>query len=304
MNQQEEWRAYLKAAGDQPHDGADDHLREDELIAYAQGQLDGRREEPVRAHFAACAVCREALQDARDFCEPARPRETAVSEFEIRRAWKTFQPRVAREPLAAPTPEGKRVGLPSRRVLLALAASVILAFGLTLIWALALRQEKQQLARRLQNEQQHAAERLQKLEQEKREWQAQASALQQKQEQLAQLNQPELNAPIYDLLSRDFTRRSSGESEVNRITAPATANHVILILNGEGQAAFPDYRLEIVNSQGQIVWQGSGLQRDGNGNYVVTLSRTFLTAGRYRLKLYGQRAGRAQMLAEYVVVVE
>jgi hypothetical protein len=122
--------------------------------------------------------------------------------------------------------------------------------------------------------------------------------------QLAQLRQPQLNIPIYDIFSQESIRRSGDQSEVNRVAIPQTTKYFTLILNGEGQLTYPDYVIEIMDRKGQLVWRGEGLRRDSHGNVVMTLDKTFLGEGQYRLQLYGQRGGRTRRIAEYIVFIE
>jgi hypothetical protein len=148
-------------------------------------------------------------------------------------------------------------------------------------------------------------ERVKELEQETRRLQKQVNVLQQNYEsQLAQLRQPAVNAPIYDILPRGSIARAGGRSEMNRIKVPPTTRNFVVILYRDSGQDYPDYALEIVDQKGQVRWRGEGLKPNRDGNFVMTLDRTFLGEGRYHLKLYGQASGRSRMIAEYIIVVE
>jgi hypothetical protein len=298
----EEFRQYMKAVGEEFENNPGRHLSEDELIEYQRGRLEETEREKVQAHLVQCDVCLEAFKDVNDFFDPTREGEEAISEREIDQEWKAFWQRVqAEEEAPARAPGLRRAGFWfGPRATFALAASVVLAIGFTVFWALQLRQETQQLARQLQTEQ----TRLKELEQENHRLQEQASAIEQNYEsQLAQLRQPQLNLSLYDIYSRESIQRSGEGSEVNPVKVPPTARSFSLILNGEGQPEYPDYVIEIVDQKKQVRWRGAGLRRDIQGNFTMMLDRTFLSPGEYRLKLYGQKGGRSRGIAEYIILL-
>jgi hypothetical protein len=300
MDTREEFRRYMTAVS-REENRLRRHLREDELIEYQQGRLEDSERDEIQSHLVHCDECLAAFKDVSDFFEPAREGEETLSEAEIAREWRTFWPRVRAEAeIAALAPGGRRAGFwLSRRAAFALAASVLVAVGLTGTWAWQLKQGQQQLARQWRIEQ----ERVRELEQETRRWQEQANALQQTYEsQLAELRQPQLNTPSYDVMTQDFIQRS-GE-EVQPVRIPPMAKSFRLILIGQSQPHDPDYVVEIINRNGQPVWRGEGLKRDGNGDFVMTLQRAFLPPGEYRLKVYGQRGRGSRMMGDYTIRIE
>ena len=157
-----------------------------------------------------------------------------------------------------------------------------------------------QLAEQRNSEQ----EKLRRLEEENRRLREQAGTAQRNYEsQLAELQGPQLNAQVYDILPQELIVRSGDESGANQITLPPGRQKFTLILNGAGLKAYPNYSIEIINQRGRTIWRGKGLKRGKDGNFVMTLDRTFLNKGEYRLKLYGQTDGGAQSAAEYRIVV-
>jgi hypothetical protein len=196
--------------------------------------------------------------------------------------------------------------------MVALAAAVLLVFGLSL-WALSQRRQKQELAARLvgaekqtaelQIEQAKLGDRVKQTEQEKLELQERArQATESHATERPSPRAPELNVPIYDLYARNFSRRSGGDTELNRIKAPAAANSLVLILNGEGLASSPSYRIEILGDKGRTIWRGKGLQKGHLGNLTVTVDRTLLPNGTYSLKLFGPEG--TYSLGEYLLRIE
>jgi hypothetical protein len=116
-----------------------------------------------------------------------------------------------------------------------------------------------------------------------------------------ELSQPQLNVPIADLYPRELIREQGRPSTIQTIAVPSSANLFTLILNVGERPSYPAYALEIVDQQGQPIWSGDGLQKSPEENFTVTLSRRLFPAGQYRLRLYGLRGDRRQMVEEYAV---
>jgi|DewCreStandDraft_5_1066085.scaffolds.fasta_scaffold00540_37 anti-sigma factor RsiW len=134
----DEFRRYLEALDGEWEDQAGRHLQEDELIAYARGQL-ATDVERLQSHLLRCDACAAALKDVADFFGPRREGEEPIGERALRREWKTFWRRVQAEEGAAarkPLP----IGFASR-AMFALAASLLVAVGLMGFWTWHLRQE-------------------------------------------------------------------------------------------------------------------------------------------------------------------
>ena len=108
-----------------------------------------------------------------------------------------------------------------------------------------------------------------------------------------------VNTPIYDVFPSDAAVRSGTQSQ-NKFVVPTAAKSIVLILNAAGRAEFPSYQAELYNSAGKIIWRGGGLRKDNLGNFTVTLSRTALKAGNYRLRLFSG----SQTIAEYPLTIE
>lgn len=289
-----ELRRYLEALDGEWEDHLRRHPDEDEMIAYVRGELEAGDAERMRSHLVRCAACAAALKDVADFFEPIREGEEPIPERVLRREWKTLWRRVrAGEKVA--------IGLPfSLSPTFALAASLLVAVGLTLS-ALHLWQQRQQLAMQLQTEQL----RRQELERENRHLQEQARALQSRYEsQLAQLRQPQPNIPVYDVFSQEMLRRSGAPSPVNRVTVSSTTESFSVILAGESQTKYREYEIKIVDSSGQVRWRAVGLRPGPQGNITLLLTRTFLSAGEYRIIVSGQRGGQSRTIAQYILSLQ
>lgn len=202
----------------------------------------------------------------------------------------------------------------------ALAACLLVSVTLIGLWALSLRRENRLLAERTA-EQSRASERLQGLEAKIRELEAGDNASQaqkeslrqeigrlkeqltaterQRETQLAELRQPDINVPIRNIYPVGDAQRSGGTGEINQLRVPRGTKTFVLIL-GDYKPGYSNYRLEIRDPSGRLVARRAGLKPDQNGELSVLLNRTLLSQGKYRLKLFGQ----GQPIAEYVVQVE
>jgi len=117
------------------------------------------------------------------------------------------------------------------------------------------------------------------------------------------LSQPQVNVPIIDLDPQGSTRAQS-PGALTTIDVPSGAKLFTLILNITGEPSHPRYTLEISNQRGARVWHGSGLQKSPYNNFTVALPRQSFPAGQYRIKLYGERDGKKELLEEYAVRVQ
>jgi hypothetical protein len=289
------------------------HPSDDELVTYLHGRLPENAYEWVQSHLVECDACLEQFRDMQDFFDTHRKDEQIISE-DISHEWSALWNRIK--------DEEKREGrLPAPRrerfwrnppVSVALAAMLLVALAIG-VWAVRLRRQKQELTRQLesaqqrsaqlQGEQQNLAERLAQTEQEKLGLQERVRAAEQSPgSQRVESSKPELNVPIYDLYAVDFSRRSGNTSAVNRIKVPSAASSIVLILNGEGLPSSSSYGIEILGNSGQVIWRAKGLRKGNLGNFTMTMERTVLRKGTYRLKLYG--GGSPRPLAEYVMLIE
>jgi hypothetical protein len=184
-------------------------------------------------------------------------------------------------------------------------ALVIVALGATTLYHWWKAREAQQAQAAAEQRVSRLFAERQTLEQEnqglKQTTQGQIAALSEKLEQLAG---PRLNWPVYDVYSLAFFRQTGGSQKANEIELPPTVNGFSLILNPESQTRYPDYRLEIIDSAGQIVWQSDGLQRNRLGSFNITLTRELLSQARYSMKVYGQAGTRLRLLDEFPIVLK
>jgi hypothetical protein len=319
MDERQEQREYIGAAWKEFATGPSDHLNEEALIQYHHGQLKDPEQAQVESHLARCAACLETLVDVRDFLYSVSERDETMSEaardpnFEV--LWQRLHPPISSTSEALRPKQIRFLAHP--RAMFALVASLFIALALTLIWVLMLRQENQRLADRpsepgalagrlsdLEQENRGLREQLNVLQQESRRLQEQINAAQQRYElELAQLKQPTVNVAIRNIYPRDDKPRSTGQGEVNRISVAPGTRALIFVLS-DFEPGYQDYEIEMVDQAGRLVWKGEGLRPDEAGDLTLMLDRTFLSQRKYTLKLYGQRGGRSQKIAEYLVMLE
>jgi hypothetical protein len=296
MNQSEEFSQYVGAVRKEVELNPGPHPSEDELIAYHRGQLKEQQREKIQSHLVQCPECISSFREMSAFFESSPEGDQPLSEAELDRKWEAYRRRVQAEEPPAPTTSLRRGGFwQHRRATFALAASLLI-IAVTSAWALWLRRENQ-----WGTQEKSWAERLTELEEENRRLQDQTKTLE---SQLAELRQPAMNAPIYDLLPRAALPRAGSESNVYRIKTPATAKNFVLILHRAGNQGYSSYEIEIVDASGKQLWRESGLRPNSDGSFVLTLDRTFLSQGQYRLKLYGQSDNRSHVIADYVILIE
>jgi hypothetical protein len=109
-----------------------------------------------------------------------------------------------------------------------------------------------------------------------------------------------LDASIHDVFSTQFFQRSGETRQTNAIVTEPAAS-VTLILNGAGQAKHAVYAVEITGRDGQTVWNGEGLRRGSDGNYIMTLPSDFLKPGEYRIRVLGKTGTSYSEVGQYLI---
>ncbi|HET9227480.1 MAG TPA: hypothetical protein VFR31_12490, partial [Thermoanaerobaculia bacterium] len=117
--------------------------------------------------------------------------------------------------------------------------------------------------------------------------------------QVKELSNPQLNAPILDL----YPGSTRGEGPAVQ-TVPADARLFTLVLNRAGRGpTFEDYELEILDGQAVVLQEG-GLKPNPYGSFSVTLSKDLLGPGDFRVRLVGIDSGQRQTIEEYALRIE
>lgn len=263
-----DFQDYMRAAGarlDVPTAPCPTH---EELMEYHLGSLGVARTEHVQSHLMHCNSCRETLASLPS--EPTLEATPTTRGVDVSGEWTRLAARIGRE---------ERTG--SKRhvhMLMAAAAAIVLAFGLTLGWAVKLQQSVTEERSARQN-----------LEQQNRQLQAKLSVF-----------APTVNFAVYDVLPEDVVARSGREAPAITIRS-SPGEPFALLLNGTGQEEFPDYALEIAGLAQRPVWNIAGVRRDGNRNYTILIPARFLSPGAYVLKVFGMRGPERKHLGSYKI---
>ncbi|HEX6865507.1 MAG TPA: zf-HC2 domain-containing protein [Thermoanaerobaculia bacterium] len=82
------------------------------------------------------------------------------------------------------------------------------------------------------------------------------------------------------------------------------ADRLALAVDLSDHPAFPDYRFELLDQDGKVLWAGRKPGRTLLGDAGTTLSVTGLAPGSYRLRIEGLSADRTELLGEYLLEVK
>lgn len=95
---------------------------------------------------------------------------------------------------------------------------------------------------------------------------------------------PRLNLVTVDLFPSSLSRRS-GETAANRVQLPAAPDAIALVLNSQIAPRQGVFGARLLDGQGRLIWQASGLIRQQQGEFTIQFPRGFLPAGDYELRL-------------------
>jgi hypothetical protein len=324
MTSGEEFRTYMKATSSGL--GNDDrHLNETEMIAFCRGEMAEVERDAAREHLAVCDYCVGLFRSARDFLEPAGTNDEEVASNQTSDAWQSLWQRVqTTSPKTVPgagTIERETEFQRKRdkkffsdwRVTYAMAASLLISFGMLgfLGWRLwqerQSRQQAEQTALQLENKQRELEQRLSQLEQtskaldQEREQRRAAEAERDQLQSLLASVQPErVVVPVYP-----FTLSSErGSGEDLNLSFKKDVQAVRLKLFQSKPYAFAQYAVELVDGNGRVVQRASRLRpAAADGALFVLLKRTSFGPGNYKLRLFGLQGKTRQQLGEYGVNV-
>lgn len=296
-----------------------DCLSAEEMMRAAEGQTSQAERKTVADHLMACADCAEEYRLVRSLKTWAETAAASVDEANNLAGVKPESILRLDERRVSSAPRSgwrRRIGtvFSPMRASYAMAAAlfvVTLALG---FWSLSLYRENRSLAavfnQQLQERDQTLNAAIESLAQSRQQAEESARQSKQFQTQLAErtreverLSQPRINIPIVDLNPGDSTRGNSPGS-LTTVDLPAGVNFFTLILNIAIQQDYPDYELNVVDSNGKLVWRRGGLQKNEWNNFTVGFSRRLIPAGKYRMKIYGLRNSRRELLEDYAVSVK
>jgi hypothetical protein len=318
MTDEEEFRVYMKAAQTSMSDDGQ-HLSEAGMIAYHRRAMSDAEREAAQAHLVSCEQCVELFRSARDFVEAPGPDDKEVSAAETADAWRSLLQRLPNTAaveaaetnvLRSDFSRSRDRKFPGSRLTLALAASLLISFGVLglLGWRLwqeqKQRQQSQQAALELENKQRELEQRLAQLEQSgaeqlnrEREQRLAAEAERDRLQSLVAIAQPEQPiVPVYPF-RLSFER---GSEEVLSLSFKKDVQAVRLRLFQSKPYEFPEYAIELADQRGKVVRELSGLSpARTDGALIVLLKRATFDTGKYKLRLFGRQGMAKKQLGEF-----
>ena len=302
---------------------AADCLTADMLARAAAGELNQSEREQTADHLVTCSDC---AQDYRAVVSLKSWAGAAAADARVVPLQASGNGRSHLLPVE-PTVHDVRIG--SRRVSFYLpytiaAASVILSFALGALlisrWRenqrLAAEINRTQLVRKAEDEK-ALVESRRLLEEANRRAEQESAARRAAEEELARREAvarsssrpqsssssrlaPDVNVPIVDLNPQDAGRGEENQ-KATTIQLPPGTDLFTLILNLSGDDASRSYSLEVTDRSNHAIWTNRELRKSPYNNFTVALHRGSFPAGEYRLKIYGLRDGKRQLIEEYAI---
>lgn len=239
----------------------DPHPTAEELIAYDENQLEATAREQIQDHLALCPECTACVVDLASFpeVEPRDPMSDDTDDAHVP-SWESMQARLAAE--RGGTPKPVLVASPSPPPSISPLYRWAAIAAMPVIAALGLWGFRSEQA-------------------------------------LHELHRPQINAPYYDLLplAEDRQRDPDPADLPTVLRGPGSA---LLVLSLGDPGSFDNYEVQIHRAVGDLVlWQRRGFAPSAYGTFNLTLPRSFLSAGAYRLELHGLSGETSRILAEY-----
>lgn len=327
--------------GEKLHAGP--HVGTRRLIAYREGTLPEAEREKVQEHLSLCPRCTGLLRELRDFEAAAAGAVEPGPEPLRQEAWASLSRKLPRPAPPAVRPVAalpvRRRPIPSFAYAAA-AALLLAAIGFSIWSAVAVRQERRRAAgleRRLEEREAALAEAQRSLAETRRrlrekekpesrptarptaratELEARVAELTADLERLRRAPPPggpdriaagprriDLSAaPRFALRGQEpgdgFLR---GGGAVNPVRQ---ADRVTLLVDLSDHPAYAEYRFELTDADGKLLWAGRRPGRSLLGDAGTTLSVTGLGPGRHRLRIEGLNPGSTELLGEYLLEVQ
>lgn len=113
------------------------------------------------------------------------------------------------------------------------------------------------------------------------------------------LGGPRADVAVVDLVPQDAVARAEEVEE--EVRPPAWADRLVLILNLANADSLPEYRLDMADAAGRVIWSRSGVRRGPDGTFTLELPLALVPPGSYRIRLSGRRGATFEPVAEYAV---
>ena len=325
LNSEDLRELYERETSRSARESATDCLPEDVLAQAAAGELNQSEREQAADHFATCSDCAREFQAIRSLKSWA---ENAAANAGVRVIPLTVAQNGHATAVGSMLHE-THIG--SRQVSFYLpyavaAAALILSFALGAL-LLSKSRENQRLLAEINNQQptpnaadnrtaEALAESRRLLEETNRRVEQESAARRAAEEQLAKRNAaqrssagtkasadripPDVNVPIIDLNPHDAGRGEQNPQPA-AIQLSSDTDLFTLILNLGGEDASSSYSLEVTDRGNKTIWVNRNLRKSPYNNFTVAMHRRSFPPGEYRLKIYGLRNGRRELVEEYAI---
>jgi hypothetical protein len=111
------------------------------------------------------------------------------------------------------------------------------------------------------------------------------------------------NVPVLELLPEEALKRGSSPASTQPPAPRLSGPFVAVSLVYDSPRPYEDYRLEVEDPEGTVLWRAEGLLRQPDGDFTALLPTAPLREGRHVLRLSGRRAETWTVLASYVLDV-
>ncbi|MEA2690970.1 MAG: hypothetical protein QOJ16_357 [Acidobacteriota bacterium] len=257
----------LRALTAQAEGQLGEHPSPETLVAYHEDRLVGEERERLRDHLALCADCAQLLLDLAVFPEvEVLAGLRSPTEGDVDEAWQAMQARLGREKRAVATPAPAGVVRPPRSRPRPAYVPWALAASWLLVAGLGL-------------------------------WVFELRR------EYARLAEPAVNVAVAEL-SVEGEQVRGGERGSVRVSS--IAGRTLFDADAAGLPRHSGYEVEILSGPGtgHALWTGRELKRSRDDHFTLDLPPGFLSAGPYRLRLFGVDDGHREKLADYPFEIE
>lgn len=241
-----------------------EHPDIERLVAFQEGRLSARESDQIAEHVGQCVECSRDLGEIATFDEPVEADPDVRDLDFIDEDWAEFQRRSAGQGAAAEEGDGDRAASPALVRRFDLSHLSVAASVAVAVIAL--------------------------------------SVLLAPKEEIRGIDRIASARPLlFDLIPD--AERSSRAASRHDIRVGADVDVLAPRLHIGDLASYDSYRVEILDSAGEIAWQADGLARQPAGQFLLLIPRRELPPDQYSLELFAVVNGEDRRLAQYSFVL-
>jgi Putative zinc-finger len=114
---------------------------------------------------------------------------------------------------------------------------------------------------------------------------------------IIRLKQPQVNPPLVNLVPVGSVRQAL--PPVPELRLPRNAEQAWVILNPEGDLAYPSYDAELRAPDGKVVLRLENLRSSEAANFRLAIPRALLREGEHRIVLIGRKGAQRRIVEEF-----